>query len=80
MDSLNSCRDLFESIAVHRKFVLLIFLFQIDKHLLREIGFSERDINRLYLELKINLLEQHELYMDVFKNEEKPIIEKFSNR
>ena len=45
-------KDLFESITDYRKIVLIIFLFQNDKDLLREVGFSERDINRLNLEFK----------------------------
>ena len=40
-------KDLFESIEDYRKIVLLIFLIKNDKNFLLEIGFSERDINRL---------------------------------
>ena len=43
MDNINYFKDLFESIPDYRKIVLLMFLFQDDKNLLREIGFSERD-------------------------------------
>ena len=43
MDNVNYFKDLFESIPDYRKIVLLMFLFQDDKNLLREIGFSERD-------------------------------------
>ena len=43
MDNINYFEDLFESIPDYRKIVLLMFLFQDDKNLLREIGFSERD-------------------------------------
>ena len=43
MDNINYFKDLFESIPDYRKIVLLMFLFQYDKNLLREIGFSERD-------------------------------------
>ena len=39
--------DLFESIPDYRKIVSLIFLFQNDKDLIREIGFSKRDMNQL---------------------------------
>ena len=43
MDNSNYFRDLFESIEDYRKIVLLTFLIQNDKNLLREIGFSERE-------------------------------------
>ena len=36
---------------------ILIFLIQNDKDLLRETGFSDRDINHLYLEFKNILIE-----------------------
>ena len=38
--------------------VLLIFLIQIFKNLLHEIGFSERDITRLKLDFTNFLIEQ----------------------
>ena len=60
MDQVNYFKDLFESISDYRKIVLLMFLNQNAKNLLGEIGFSERDINRLSLEFKNNLIEQHE--------------------
>ena len=40
---------MFESIPDYRKIVLLIYIFQNDKNLLCEIGFSERDINQINL-------------------------------
>ena len=52
MDNINYFKDLFESIPDYRKIVLLIFLIQNDKNLLKEIGFSKKDINLLNLELK----------------------------
>ena len=45
-------------------------------NLLLEIGFSERDINRLNLEFKTILFEQHENYLDYVKDHEENIIEK----
>ena len=45
-------KDLFESMPDCKK-KLLIFLIQNDKNLLKEIGFSKNDINRLNLEFKI---------------------------
>ena len=73
-------KDIFESIPDYRKIVLLILLIQNDKDLLPEIGFSERDINHLNLELKNVLIEQHEEYLDYIKNEEESIIEKILNK
>ena len=52
MNYVNYFRDIFESITDYRKIVLLIFLIQNDKNLLKEIGFSKNDINLLNLEFK----------------------------
>ena len=60
MDNINNFKDLFESIPDYRNIVLFIFLFQNDNNLLREIGFSERDNNRLKLLLKKIAIEQYE--------------------
>ena len=56
----NYFKDIFESIHVYRKIVLLMFLIQNDKNLLKEIGFSKNDINLLNLEFKNILLEEFE--------------------
>ena len=76
----NYFKDIFESIPDYRKIVLLIFLIQNDKNLLKEIGFSERDINLLNLEFKNILLQGYEEYLDYIKNEEESVIEKFLNK
>ena len=60
--------------------MLLVFLFQNDKNLLYEIGFSERDINHLNLEYKNILIDQHEESLDYVKNEKESILEKLSNK
>ena len=73
-------KDLFESIPDYRKIVFLLFLIKNDKDLLREVGFSERDINHLNLEFKNILIDQHEKYLDYIKNEEESIIERFLNK
>ena len=44
--------DLFESIPDYKKIVLLMFLIKNDVDFLHEVGFSERDINRLISEFK----------------------------
>ena len=47
MENSNYFKDLFESISDYRKIVFLRFSYKNDKDLLHEIGFSERDTNRL---------------------------------
>ena len=51
-----------------------------DIDLVREVGFSERDVNRLILEFKNILIEQHDEYLEYVKNEEKSITEKILNK
>ena len=60
--------------------MLLIFLIKNEKNLLGEIGFSDRDIDRLKLEFNNILIEQHEGYLDYIKNEEESIIQKILNK
>ena len=80
MNNTNYFKDLFESIPDYRKIVFLLFLNKNDKDILQEVGFSERDINRLNLEFKNFLIDQHEKYLDYIKNEEESIIERFLNK
>ena len=80
MDNSNYFKDLFESIPDYRKIVLLIFLIQNDKNLLKEIGFSKNNINLLNLEFKNILIDEFEDYLDYIKNEEESILEKFLNK
>ena len=70
---------LFESTADYKKIILLLFIFQNDKEFLREIGFSERDINRLNLEFKSLLKEHHEKCLDYVRNEAESVIERTLN-
>ena len=70
-------KDLFQSVPDYRKIVLIIFLIQNDKNLLKETGFSKSDINLLNLEFKNILLEQHEEYLDFVENQDESILEKF---
>ena len=76
----NYFKDLFQSIPDYKKVVLLKFLNQNDKNLLREIGCNKNDINRLGLELKKILIEEHENYLDYIKDQEESIFEKFLNK
>ena len=80
MDNLNYFKDVFESITDYRKIVLLIYLIQNDKNVLKEVGFSKKDINLLNLEFKNILLEEFEKYLDYIKNQEESILERFSNK
>ena len=77
MNNENYFKDIFESIHDYRKIVLLIFLIQNDKNLLKEIGFSKNDINLLNLEFKNILLEEFENYLYYIKDQEESILEKF---
>ena len=77
----NYFKEMFKSISDYRKIVLLLlFLIDSDKDLLHEIGFKERDINRLNLEFKNCLIQQHEEYLEYIKIEEESIIEKILNK
>ena len=80
MNNTSYFKDLFESIPDYRKIVFLLFLIKNDKDFLHEVGFSERDINRLNLEFKNILIDQHEKYLDYIKYEEESIIERFLNK
>ena len=80
MDNSNFFKDIFESIHDYRKIVLLLFLIQNDKNLLKEIGFSKDDSNLFNLEFKNILIEQNEDYLDYIKNEEESIIERILNK
>ena len=71
---------MFESIPDYRKIVLLIFLIQNDRNLLKEIGCSKKDFNLLNLEFKNIIIEEFEEYLSYIKNEEESLLEKFLNR
>ena len=77
MNNAKYFKDIFESIHDYRKIVLLIFLIQNDKNLLKEIGFSKNDFNLLNLEFKKILLEEYENYLDYNEDQEESILEKF---
>ena len=80
MENSNYFKDMFESITEYRKIVLLIFLIQNDKNLIKEIGFSKNDINLLNLEFKNILLEEFENYLHYIKDREESILEKFLDK
>ena len=80
MDNKKYFKDIFESIHDYKKIVLLIFLIQNDKNLLKEIGFNKNDIDLLNLEFKNILLEEFEEYLSYIKNQEESIIEKILNK
>ena len=80
MNYENYFKGIFQSASEYRRIVLLVFLIKNDSDLLQEIGFSERDNNRLNLEFRKILIEQHEEYLDDTKNEEESIVEKFLNK
>ena len=76
MNNENYFKDIFESIQDYRKIVLLVFLIQSDKNLLKEIGFSKNDTIRLSIEFKNILLAEFNNYLSYKKNQEESIIEK----
>ena len=80
MDNIDYFKDIFESIHDYKKIVLLIFLIQNDKNLLKEIGFSKNDIILLYLEFKNIIIEEFEEYLSYIKNEEESLLVKFLNK
>ena len=80
MENENYFKDIFESIHDYKKIILLILLIQNDKNLLKEIGFSKNDINRLSTEFKKILLEEFEEYLSYIKNVEESIIERILNK
>ena len=80
MNYENYFKDIFKSITGYRKIVLLIFLIQNDKYLLKEIGFSKKDIILLKLEFKNILLEEFENYLDYNKDQQESVLEKFLNK
>ena len=80
MDNKNYFKDLFESITDYKKIVLLMFLINDDKNLLKEVGFSKNDINSLSLEFKNILLEEYEIYLVYVKDKGKSVIERFLNK
>ena len=80
MNNSKYFKEKFESIEDYRKIILFIFLIQNDKNFLEEIGFNKNDINRLNLEFKNILVEQHEIYSDDIKDQEESILEKFLNK
>ena len=80
MNNVYYFKDLFESIADHKKIVLLTFLIKNDVNFLYDCGFLKGDINFLYNEFKNILLELNEDYLDHIKNQEESIIERILNK
>ena len=80
MNIINYFKDIFESIHDYKKIVLLIFLIQNNKDLLKEIGFIENDINLLNKEFENILMSQNENLLSYIKNQEESIIEKILNK
>ena len=75
MNYENYFKHLFASITDYRKIIFLIFLVQNDKNLFKKIKYSEHDINRLNLEFKNILIEQHEEHLYYVKDQENSILE-----
>ena len=69
-------KDVFESIPVYRKIVVLMFLNKNDGNLLNNCGFLKNDKNRLGWEHNIILMEQNEEHWEYINNEEESVFEK----
>ena len=80
MDNIKYFKDIFDSIPHYKKIVLIMFLIKNDVNFLYECGFLKGDINFLYKEYKNILLELNEKYLDLIKNQEESILEKFLNK
>ena len=76
MDNEKYFKDIFESIHDYKKIVLIKFLIQNDKNLLKEIRFSKNDISLLNFEFKKILIEGYEDHLSYIKNEEESIVER----
>ena len=76
MNNENFFKQLSKSIPDYRKIVLLVFLIKNDDDLLKDVGFSKNDINRLSSEIKSILYDQLKDYLDFFANKEEIIIER----
>ena len=70
---------MFESIPDYRKILLLIFLIQNDRGLLKKCGLSKKDVDRLDLQFRNILMEENYENLDYIKNEEESIIENTLN-
>ena len=80
MNNVNCFKEKFESITDYKKIVFLMFLIKNDANFLYECGFLKGDINFLYKELKIILLELNEDYLNHIKDQEESVLEKFLNK
>ena len=76
MDNINYFIDLFESLPDYRNIAFLMFLIKNDVYLFQENGFLKTDINCLGSELKNDLMEQNEDYLDYINDHEESINER----
>ena len=76
MNHSNYFKDILESITDYKKIVLLKFLIQNDKNLIKGKGFSKNDINLIKLDFNITLIEGFKEYFRYVKNIEESAIEK----
>ena len=80
MKYVNFFKELFESMEVYRKRVLLIYLKKNDGDFINESGFLKSDTNCLCLEFKIFLMKRNEKYLDYIKKEEESVLERILNK
>ena len=66
MDNSEYFKDIIESIHDYKIIVMLLFLIQNDKNLLKEVGFSKKN-NQLSVEFKKILFEEFDDYLSYIK-------------
>ena len=76
MNNVNFFNDMFETIAVYKKIVLLLFIIKKDDKILYESGFLKGDIHYLQKKFKHISLELNQENLDFIKSEEESIIER----
>ena len=77
MEDIKYFKDMLESIPSYRKIILLCFIIKRDDDILKEFGFSNDFIRKLYEDCKQIMIENIDQYYGHIKNLEETIIEKF---
>ena len=75
MEDINYFRDILESIRDYRKIILLKFFIKNDADILKEFGFSDDFIEKLYNECKQIMDSDMDDYFSHIKNLEESLLE-----
>ena len=76
MEDIKYFKDILESIPNYRKIILLCFIIKRDDVILKEFGFSDDFIKKLYNDCKQIMISDMDQYYSHIKNLEESIIEK----